>query len=50
MQVQNFFRQYPDAGAGERGRKQALETIRTNIMWMNKNANQISDWLRLNNQ
>jgi len=49
-QVESFFIQYPDAGAGERGRKQVLETIRSNIKWMSDHADNINDWLTSNNQ
>jgi hypothetical protein len=40
---------YPAAGAGDRARKQVLETIESNIIWMNKHAGKIVDWLQLNN-
>ncbi|KAJ8318617.1 hypothetical protein KUTeg_003708 [Tegillarca granosa] len=44
-QVRDFFQQYPDAGAGARGRLQALESIQSNINWMNSYQNSIVDWL-----
>lgn len=48
-EMEEFFAKYPEGGAGERGRKQALERVRTNINWVNKNAGVIEDWLK-NNQ
>jgi glutamyl aminopeptidase len=49
-EVEAFFSKYPEAGAGERGRRQALETIRANIAWSNDHVDHIVDWLRLNVQ
>ncbi|XP_071830181.1 glutamyl aminopeptidase-like [Apostichopus japonicus] len=48
QEMQDFFEKYPDGGAGERGRKQALERVRTNINWVNKNVGVIEDWLMRN--
>ena len=45
LQVESFFAKYPDAGAGARGRMQALETIRGNIVWMTNYQQTISQWL-----
>lgn len=44
-EVESFFAKYPDAGAGARGRMQALETIRGNIAWMKNYQQPISKWL-----
>ena len=48
LQVESFFRKYPDAGAGRRGRQRALENIKTNIAWMNDNYYIITSWLEAN--
>lgn len=45
FQVKYFFVKYPDAGAGARGRLQALESIERNIAWINAHQNKIVDWL-----
>lgn len=45
QEVEGFFARYPSAGAGERGRKQALDKIRANIAWMDRNVQDIGDWL-----
>ena len=45
FQMEAFFEQYPEAGAGEQYREQALETVQTNIRWVEANAQQIGDWL-----
>lgn len=41
-----FFSQYPEAGAGERYRQQAIETVKYNIRWVNDNAATILAWLQ----
>jgi glutamyl aminopeptidase len=40
-----FFDKYPDAGAGNAGRKTALEVVSNNIKWLEKNEVTISNWL-----
>ena len=45
LQMNAFFAQYPDAGAGESSRQQALETVETNIKWIADNKPQIENWL-----
>lgn len=45
QQVQDFFNKYPDAGAGARGRQNALEDIKANIQWKKNNEKKITDWL-----
>ncbi|OCT99863.1 glutamyl aminopeptidase [Xenopus laevis] len=44
-QMENFFEKYPNAGAGETPRKQALETVRNNIEWVAANKEGIKSWL-----
>nr|XP_006119336.1 glutamyl aminopeptidase [Pelodiscus sinensis] len=43
-QMENFFEKYPIAGAGEAPRKQALETVKTNIAWLKQNKGEIEAW------
>ncbi|RXM99098.1 Glutamyl aminopeptidase [Acipenser ruthenus] len=44
-QMHNFFEKYPEAGAGETPRKQALETLNNNINWVKRNKDEILRWL-----
>lgn len=44
-EMEAFFALYPEAGAGEQYREQALETVKTNIRWVADNSQQIQDWL-----
>ncbi|KAJ8675168.1 hypothetical protein QAD02_010954 [Eretmocerus hayati] len=44
-EMQAFFNQYKQAGAGATYRAQALETVETNIKWLEKNEAKISNWL-----
>ncbi|KAM3940520.1 glutamyl aminopeptidase [Leptodactylus fuscus] len=44
-QMENFFETYPNAGAGETPRKQAIETVKTNIEWVTANKDGIKAWL-----
>jgi glutamyl aminopeptidase len=44
-ELQNFFREYPEAGAGENARKQALENIQNNIKWLKNNKKSVGDFL-----
>lgn len=46
--MEEFFAKYPEAGAGTRGRQQALERVRTNIQWVEKNQAVIEKWLMSN--
>lgn len=41
----DFFTKFPEAGAGEAARQQALETVRQNIAWSEKNEAKISESL-----
>uniref|UniRef100_A0A8C9TIG8 Aminopeptidase n=1 Tax=Scleropages formosus TaxID=113540 RepID=A0A8C9TIG8_SCLFO len=47
-QMQQFFARYPEAGAGETPRKQALETVLNNIDWVKRNKAEIGQWLEKN--
>uniref|UniRef100_A0A3P9PC93 Aminopeptidase n=1 Tax=Poecilia reticulata TaxID=8081 RepID=A0A3P9PC93_POERE len=47
-QMENFFKLTPDAGAGQMPREQALETVRNNIEWIQKNEPEIQAWLESN--
>lgn len=48
LQMEHFFKQTPNAGAGEMPRKQALETVKNNIEWLNNNKDEIGTWLNTN--
>jgi len=43
--VLDFFKKYPQAGAGERQRRQAVEKIRANIDWVARHRDDIANWL-----
>merc|ERR1711963_279488 len=45
-EIEEFYADYPDAGAGENYRKIALETVKTNIEFVQKYAGDIETWLR----
>ena len=45
-QVKDLFTAYPNAGAGTRARKQALEEIENNIKWQEQHLNDIEQWLK----
>ncbi|XP_063166501.1 glutamyl aminopeptidase isoform X2 [Candoia aspera] len=49
-QMENFFERYPNAGAGEASRKQALETTKSNIEWLKQYRDEIAAWLESSNQ
>ncbi|NXI40928.1 AMPE aminopeptidase, partial [Galbula dea] len=44
-QMENFFEEYPDAGAGELPRNQSIEQVKTNIEWLKANKEEIRTWL-----
>lgn len=46
--MEHFFALNPNAGAGEMSRKQALETVKNNIEWMQRNQDEIRVWLENN--
>lgn len=41
--MESFFKRYPEAGAGEKPRKQVLETVKNNIEWLKQNRDTIRD-------
>ncbi|XP_078463561.1 glutamyl aminopeptidase isoform X2 [Lampetra planeri] len=45
-QMESFFSLYPEAGAGASSRLQALETLRTNIAWVQQHEASVEDWLQ----
>ncbi|OTF72637.1 hypothetical protein BLA29_000862, partial [Euroglyphus maynei] len=42
QEVMDFFEQYPDAGAGQGARMEAIETVRKNIQWIKDNRENVS--------
>ena len=46
--VKAFFNSNPEAGAGVRARKQALESIENNIKWLNNHYESIASWINRN--
>ncbi|XP_032593665.1 glutamyl aminopeptidase isoform X2 [Drosophila grimshawi] len=44
-EMQQFFEKYPEAGAGTAARKQALETVKANIKWLELNQDEVGKWL-----
>ncbi|KAK9533236.1 hypothetical protein VZT92_008370 [Zoarces viviparus] len=46
--MKHFFSLYPNAGAGEMPRQQAMETVWNNIEWIRGNENEIRGWLENN--
>lgn len=44
-QLKRFFLANPEAGAGARARKQAVEQVENNIRWLEKHNNVIQTWL-----
>ncbi|NXS90821.1 AMPE aminopeptidase, partial [Jacana jacana] len=44
-QMENFFEQYPNAGAGELPRSQSIEQVKNNIEWLKVNKEEIQRWL-----
>ena len=44
-EMRAFFQRYPEAGAGERSRREALETTQANINWLAKHRQRLADWL-----
>ncbi|CAG9785493.1 unnamed protein product [Diatraea saccharalis] len=49
-EMEEFFEQYPEAGAGEASRRRALETVRNNIKWTDHNQASVLDWLNNHQQ
>ncbi|CAG2104288.1 unnamed protein product, partial [Medioppia subpectinata] len=44
-QVLDFFKQYPNAGAGKLDREKAVEVLDTNINWIKNNKNKVIEWI-----
>lgn len=44
-EMKRFFEDYPNAGAGENARIQALEAVENNIKWLERNQKSIDTWL-----
>ena len=44
FQVLRFFEKYPNAGAGQNDREQAIEVLNGNIKWLNNYKNIITTW------
>nr|ASU92548.1 glutamine aminopeptidase-like protein 9 [Achaea janata] len=49
-EMEAFFTQYPDAGAGESSRQRALENVRNNIRWNTYNLPGVASWLQANHR
>jgi glutamyl aminopeptidase len=43
-----FFKKYPEAGAGKRARKQAIESIQNNVKWLKIHNSTIEKWFEQN--
>lgn len=48
QEMEDFFKKYPDAGAGANARIQALENIRNNMKWLKNNKDSIGEFLKNN--
>lgn len=46
QEMKDFFRTYPEAGAGANARTQALENIENNIKWLANNKNSVGNFLQ----
>lgn len=44
-EVENFFKKYPNAGAGESSRKQTIDKIKKNVKWFSNSELQVNKWL-----
>jgi len=49
-QVQDFFEENPEAGAGARARKQAVEQIENNMKWLKDHREVVHNWLEARNK
>ncbi|KAH9635583.1 hypothetical protein HF086_003197, partial [Spodoptera exigua] len=49
-EMESFFGLYPEAGAGETGRRRALETVKNNIRWSTYHLKQVTTWIDANYQ
>jgi len=46
-QVEAMWKRYPEAGAGANARKQGIEKIKTDILWLEKNYDTIKKWIKV---
>lgn len=44
-EMTKFFEKYPNAGAGEAARKEALQNVENNIQWLKDNEAKVVAWL-----
>ncbi|GFG31124.1 hypothetical protein Cfor_00773 [Coptotermes formosanus] len=44
-EMETFFKDYPDAGAGKAARNQALAHVQKNIKWLSQHKQTLEDWL-----
>lgn len=47
-EMEEFYTKYPETGAGTAARKQAIETVKYNILWLQRNKHQLDNWLQSN--
>lgn len=47
-ELDNFFKKYPEAGAGKRAREQARENIQNNVNWLKTHQETIHQWFSRN--
>lgn len=47
-EMEEFFKKYPNAGAGEANRKTALEKVKNNIRWAANYKNVVEEWIKNN--
>lgn len=46
-QLEDFLIRHPDLGSASLDFRKTIEIVKTNVRWMNKNFNTISDWLKV---
>lgn len=44
-EMKAFFDKYPNAGAGQAARKEALQNVENNIQWLKNNEDKVAAWL-----
>jgi len=44
-EMETFFKEYPDAGAGKAARNQAVAHVQKNIKWLSQHKKTLEDWL-----
>lgn len=44
-EMESFFNEYPEAGAGAAARRQALQKVKINIKWSETNKEKVAKWL-----